>query len=106
MKINPNDLIWEEIPGRYGTFIKHLNRDESRNFQVDLMKLNPNTTFHTHTHPDIEWVYVLEGTFSDHRGKFIKGDFLLNEKNSIHTAVTGDEGAQLLVCWCGKVIYK
>ena len=69
------------------------------------MKLDPNFTFAEHTHPDIEWVYVLKGGFSDHRGIFKKGDFLLNEVGTTHTAKTGKEGAELLVCWCGKVTY-
>jgi len=105
MKIDTTKMPWEQIKGRSGTLLKRLQRDEKRNFQIDLIKLDPNFTFDQHTHPDIEWVYVLKGGFSDHRGNFKKGDFILNKVGSTHTVKTGKEGAELIVCWCGKVLY-
>jgi anti-sigma factor ChrR (cupin superfamily) len=106
MKIDTKKMVWEKIKGRGGTLLKKLHRDEKRNFQIDLMKLDPNFSFAIHTHPDIEWVYVLKGNFTDHRGKFKEGDFVLNEAGSTHQAKTGKEGAELVVCWCGRVTYE
>lgn len=106
MKINTKKLAWGKIAGRDGVWRKSLDRDKKRNFQIDLIKLVPNFNFPTHTHPDIEWVYVLKGGFADERGKFKEGDFILNEAGSKHTVKTGKQGAELLVCWCGRVIEK
>ncbi len=105
MKIDTKTISWKKIKGRKGTSVKHLQRDKKRNFQIDLMRLDPNLTFNQHSHPDIEWIYILKGGFSDHRGNFKRGDFILNKLGSIHTTKTGAEGAEFIVCWCGKVTY-
>lgn len=92
---------WTEI--RKDVFAKRLARDETKNFQIDQMKLAPNVTFGKHSHPDVEWVYILKGKMTDKRGAFEAGDFLINEKGSTHVVTVGPEGCEMLVCWCGKV---
>ena len=87
-------------------FKKMLARDESRNFQIDKIHLAPNIKLSPHMHPDVEWIFILNGEFSDERGTFRAGDFFINEKNSIHTVKTGKNGCELLCCWCGKIIEK
>lgn len=101
--MNTNTIPWQLV--REGTFTKSLAKDEKRNIQVDLMRLDPNKTFKEHFHDDFEWVYILKGGFTDHRGIFKAGDFILNEKDSSHSTKTGPDGCELLCFWCGKVSY-
>jgi len=94
-------MSWEKL--REGVFIKHLARDEKRDFQIDIIKLKPSTTYPQHQHADVEWVYVLKGGFIDEFGSFEEGDFKINPKYSRHTITTGKFGAELLICWCGRL---
>lgn len=89
---------------RNKVYSKSLAKDKTRNFQIDLMKLEPNTSYNEHLHPDVEWVYILKGSLTDHRGTFKPGDFVVNKKGSRHATKTGPEGCELLCCWCGKVV--
>ncbi|OVE75121.1 hypothetical protein BVX95_00060 [archaeon D22] len=83
--------------------IKHLARDENRDFQIDLVKLDPDIEFDEHGHPDIEWIYVLKGSMWDENGKYEKDHFLINKKGSRHAMTTGPEGCEILACWCGRL---
>ena len=94
-------LPWQ--PLRENVFHKHLARDESKKFQVDLIKLEPNVKFKEHSHPDVEWIYVLKGKMSDERGTYSKNDFIVNEKGSKHSVTSGKEGCEILCCWCGEL---
>ena len=96
------DKKWKEI--RPNVFTKDLAKDIKKNQQLDLMKLKADTTFKTHSHPAYEWIYILKGEMSDERGTFNKGDFLINEKDSIHTVKVGKKGCIILCLWCGIVV--
>lgn len=99
--MNPTQQPWQQL--RNGTAHKLLARDDKRDLQCDLMKLEPNTQLSSHRHPDWEWVYVLKGSLTDARGTFVAGDFIHNEVGSEHQASTGADGAELFVVWCGRV---
>ena len=69
---------------------------------VSRVTIPPNTSLPKHWHPGEEFAYVLEGSAvlwqegkDDLIGK--KGDVLKVPLNQIHTAVTTDEGATILV---------
>jgi anti-sigma factor ChrR (cupin superfamily) len=94
---------WEKV--REGVFAKHLAKDAGRGLQMDLMKISPNFVDTTHYHNDFEWAYVLDGSLEDEKGKHVKGDFLLNEKDSEHRP-RSKEGCTLLIVWCGSVRAK
>jgi anti-sigma factor ChrR (cupin superfamily) len=93
-------MDWRKI--REGISAKHLARDDERNIQMDLMKISPNWNDVTHWHDDIEWVYILEGSLEDERGKHTAGEFVLNDKDAEHKPWT-KEGCLLLIVWCGSV---
>lgn len=74
MKINLKDINLEVF--KPGISKKLLAKDDSRNFQIDFIRLEPNAKLSQHSHPDVEWVYVIEGSMCDESGEFSKGDFL------------------------------
>lgn len=95
------NIKWQKL--RDKVFVKHLARDEKRDFQIDLLKLEANTTYSEHGHPDVEWVYVIKGSFQDESGVYKSGEFKVNPKFSKHSIKTRDDGCELLVCWCGRL---
>jgi len=95
-------IPWEKL--RENVSCKYLARDEDKNFQIDIIKLDPNIKFDEHSHPDVEWVYILQGSMSDERGEYFAGDFIINKKGSKHIVSSGAEGCEILCCWCGKVL--
>lgn len=94
-------IPWRKL--REKVYIKNLARDEKRNFQFDILKLDPNITHPEHEHQDVEWIYVLKGSFRDEFGNYKAGYFKINPKLSEHTISTGKDGCELLICWCGKL---
>jgi len=96
-------LEWEKL--REGILVKHLSRDEERNIQMDLIKISPNFYDRIHFHDDFEWVYILEGSLEDEKGKHVNGDFLVNGKDSEHKP-SSKEGCLLLIVWCGSVRHQ
>ena len=95
-------LPWKKL--RKNVFCKHLAKDTTKNFQIDIIKLEPNIKFEEHSHPDVEWVYILQGSMSDERGEYVQGNFIVNPKGSKHIVTSGEEGCEILCCWCGEVI--
>ena len=91
---------WETL--REGIQIKHLSRDEGKNLQIDLLKIEPSWSDKGHIHESWEWVYILEGSMEDEKGIHKKGDFLINEKDVLHKT-SSKEGCLILIVWCGKV---
>ena len=100
--IHTNAGNWEKLSDNVS--FKHLARDEARNFQMDITTLAPNSTLKEHTHADVEWIFVLEGSFYDDNGTYSVGDFMEFPKNSTHISRSGEAGCKLLRYWCGKVI--
>lgn len=50
--MNTKNLPWEQL--RDNISHKHLARDKNKNFQIDIIKIEPNTTYY----PDVEWIYI------------------------------------------------
>ena len=100
-KKNTNKMPWKQLSKTVSA--KQLSRIESKDFQFDIMKMAPNTTYEEHAHSDVEWIYVLSGSFSDANGEYNVGDFLFLPKGSVHSVTIGDKGVELIRCWCGKV---
>jgi anti-sigma factor ChrR (cupin superfamily) len=92
----------EWIKVRNGVSRKPLARDEARNLQMDIIKLEPGFDDMPHWHDDYEWVYVLEGTIEDEKGIHKAGDFLINDPVNVHKPKSKD-GCKLICVWCGSV---
>jgi anti-sigma factor ChrR (cupin superfamily) len=90
---------------REGIQRKPLARDEERNIQIDILKINAGFDDSPHWHDDWEWVYILEGSLEDEKGIHRKGDFLINEKDVRHQPKSKD-GCTLLIVWSGSVRHK
>lgn len=96
------EIKWQKL--RDKILVKHFARDEARDFQIDLLKLEPNTAYTEHGHADLEWVYVVKGNFEDETGRYEEGEFKINPKFSRHSIKTNDEGCEILVWWCGRLL--
>ena len=94
---------WEQL--RDGIQRKALARDEPRNLQFDILKIEPGFADPPHWHDDWEWVYILEGSLEDEKGIHRKGDFLINQKDAKHQP-TSKEGCTLICVWCGSVRHE
>ena len=103
-------IIWMETEGwtrlRPGVERKPLAREKGRGIQADLIRIRPNLTDQPHTHDGFEWVYVLEGEFTDQGGRHSAGDFLVNSTEGIHQITTGEDGCLLFIVWTGSVTKK
>lgn len=63
---------------------------------TSVVRYAPNSTFHTHEHPDGEEILVLDGVFSDEHGDWPAGTYLLNPEGFRH-APFSREGCTLFV---------
>lgn len=88
---------------REGIERKSLAVDAGRGIQADLIRIAPNFTDPPHLHDDFEWVYILEGGFTDQKGEHVAGDFLVNDTEEAHHVKTGEDGCLLLIFWTGSV---
>ncbi len=95
------DEKWVNV--REGIMRKPLAENRKWGLQADIMRIKPNFKDKAHRHDDYEWVYILEGSFTDAKGKHSKGEFLENNTEDIHQVTTGAEGCTLLIVWCGSV---
>jgi anti-sigma factor ChrR (cupin superfamily) len=90
-------------PLRPGIERRPLAKDGEKGIQADLIRIEPHFKDRPHTHDGFEWVYVLEGEFSDDRGTHQRGEFIINSTEGVHQPTTGDEGCLLLIFWTGSV---
>ncbi len=96
-------MEWNKI--RKGVYVKHLAKDPNRNIQMDLVKISQNFVDVVHYHNSTQWTYILEGSLEDETGKHVKGDFIIEEKDSKHQPCS-KEGCLMLIVWCGSVRTK
>jgi quercetin dioxygenase-like cupin family protein len=90
--VDTDSIGWKAF--RDNASIKNLVKE---GIQVDLIKLEPNSQFDEHVHESAEWIYVLKGSFSDEKGTYSKGHFVVNEKGSKHATKSGAEGCEVIV---------
>ena len=79
-----------------------LARVEGTEFVVSRVQIPPNMTLPKHWHPGEEFVYVVSGRVTLwQEGKdelvFVEGEAGKVPLKQVHTAITGDEGADLVV---------
>jgi len=63
---------------------------------TSIVRYDAGSQFHEHGHPDGEEILVLSGTFSDERGDFAAGSYMLNPEGFRH-APSSREGCVLFV---------
>ena len=90
--MDTNLLEWQKF--RDNAYVKSLSKE---NVEVNLIKLEPNSTFDEHSHEKTEWIFILEGSYSDEKGTYYKGHFIIAEKGSKHSTKSGPEGCQVIV---------
>ncbi|MFC2162681.1 cupin domain-containing protein [Candidatus Altiarchaeota archaeon] len=92
---------WVQL--RQGIWRKPLARDEEKGVQADYIRVEPDFSDHPHFHQGLEWVYIIEGGFTDQAGRHVAGDFLINSMDGEHQVSTGPDGCLLLIFWTGSV---
>ena len=94
--VNTQQMQWESSPS--GTvWRKPLYRQGGEFGPVtSIVKYEPGGNFRSHTHPQGEEIYVLEGEFCDNHGRYPAGTYLLNPDGTQH-APYSDIGCTLLV---------
>jgi putative transcriptional regulator len=60
---------------------------DSNGARVELLKIRPGGSASTHTHLGDEYTVILEGSFSDERGVYRRGDFVVKDSSDRHTPV-------------------
>jgi anti-sigma factor ChrR (cupin superfamily) len=63
---------------------------------TSIVRYDPGARFRSHAHPEGEEILVLSGTFSDERGDFGAGSYMLNPEGFVH-APFSNEGCLLFV---------
>lgn len=63
---------------------------------TSIVRYLPNSSFHSHGHPEGEEILVLEGTFCDEHGSYPAGSYLLNPEGFSHQPFS-EQGCYLLV---------
>ena len=94
--INTNEMEWEASPS--GTvWHKPLFREGGEFGPVtSIVKYEAGGKFRTHTHPQGEEIFVLDGEFCDDHGRYPAGTYLLNPDSTQH-APYSDLGCTLFV---------
>jgi len=90
-------MDWQSSPGG-GVLRKRLHRvGGAESGQVtSVVRYEPGAAFPAHDHPGGEEILVLEGTFSDERGDWPRGSYLLNPEGYCHSPYS-TEGCLLFV---------
>ena len=77
---NLQELNWKSVYKGFKEFeIPMKDKD-----QIKLIKMDPGTSVPLHSHNGREYILVLDGSFSDENGKYIKGDLQINDHNVKH----------------------
>jgi anti-sigma factor ChrR (cupin superfamily) len=64
---------------------------------TSIVRFAPNAGFPRHTHAGGEEIFVLDGLFIDHAGRYPAGTYLRNPIGSEHAPYAGPEGATIFV---------
>ena len=93
VSVDTNKMNWQESPS--GTVWRkrlHLVGPSEGGQVTSLVMYQANSDFHAHAHPGGEEILVLGGTFSDERGDFTAGTYLLNPEGYEHTPFSKQGG--------------
>jgi anti-sigma factor ChrR (cupin superfamily) len=95
--VRGRDLPWQSSPSPF-VWRKRLFHAGTAEAGVvtSIVRYDPRSRFPAHDHPDGEEILVIEGTFSDERGDFPAGTYMLNPEGFRH-APFSVEGCLLFV---------
>lgn len=94
--IETTDQTWLKSPAA-GVWRKPLEREDAESgHTTSIVRYEPGSSFDTHTHPQGEEIFVLEGTFSDEHGDYPAGSYLRHPPGSSH-APFSKEGCTIFV---------
>ena len=83
--VDSSSLDWAPSPsGSVWRRRLHLVGPAESGQVTSVVRYEPNSTFHSHDHPEGEEILVLDGVFSDEHGDWPKGTFLLNPEGFRH----------------------
>ena len=82
VRVDTTKENWLHGPAE-GLSVLPLHQFETEN--VALVKWQPGTKFHRHTHAGGEEIFVIDGVFEDEQGRYPKGTWLRNPPGSVHT---------------------
>lgn len=95
--VDTDRLKWVASPGGEVLRKRLFHCGPSESGQVtSIVRYDAGARFPEHAHPDGEEIFVLRGTFSDHRGDWKAGTLLLNPEGFRH-APRSESGCDLLV---------
>jgi anti-sigma factor ChrR (cupin superfamily) len=96
-RVAATDLAWQPSPSPlvWRKRLFHAGPPEA-GMVTSIVRYDPGARFHEHGHPDGEEILVLSGTFSDERGDFGAGSYMLNPEGFRH-APFSNEGCVLFV---------
>lgn len=96
LAINTADMAWEKSPSK-GVLRKKLEREAVESgVTTSIVKYEAGCSFSTHTHPQGEEIFVLDGVFEDENGQYPAGSYIRNPAGS-HHAPFSTKGCTLFV---------
>lgn len=98
--VESRNLDWADC-GANGFWIKSLHHDKATGQKTLLMKVDPGAYSASHSHDQIEQIYVIAGTFYDQTRTYAAGDFVLREPGANHTAGSKDGALVMLIYVAG-----
>lgn len=91
------DMGWEASPSPTVWRKRlHLDGPAEAGRVTSVVRYDPGSAFPTHSHPDGEEIFVLDGVFSDEHGDYPAGSYLLNPDGTSHAPHSKD-GCTLFV---------
>ncbi len=90
------EMDWEAAP-LPGISSRVLFNDPKRQYTTQLVRMEPNTTYPSHRHSEVEELYLLEGDLLVEGQTMRPGDYCRAEPDSIHGQVGTKSGALFLV---------
>jgi len=94
--LRPEDQEWVTSPADGVARVHRERVSEVPGHVTSCVKFEPDSYFPTHTHPNGEEIYVLDGVFSDENGDYPAGTYIRNPPASFHKPFT-KEGCKLFV---------
>ena len=90
-----NAQQWQDC-GTDGFLIKPLMEDPVSGLRTWLMKVEAGAFSASHAHPEVEQIYVLEGSFYDQEKTYQAGEYIVRAPAAMHTAGS-ETGAVVLL---------
>jgi anti-sigma factor ChrR (cupin superfamily) len=97
LMLNTAEMEWQD-GGVEGFWIKSIMEDDQKELRTWLMKVDPGAFSESHSHTDIEQIYVINGSFYDQNGAYETGAFIVRAAGAEHTAGS-HEGCTVLLMY-------